>query len=534
MDPELRAAIGRIARVPQLLVACDYDGTLAPIVEDPTQGRTAARVGGRGPRAGRAAADHRRGGLRPGAARPGRAVPAAQRGAPGRQPRLRVRHRLRRAARPRAGRGAHPAARRAARDRRGAPGRPAGAQAGQRRGAHPRGRPAGRRRRPSRRSAAARPPGPDVTVTQGKEVIELSVVRHPQGHRGRPAAHPALRQRGAVHRRRRHRRERLRQPARPGRRHQGRPRRDPGRTTGWPSRSRRPGCSALLLETRRHWLFGERAVPIERHSMLANGRTVALLTPDARVTWLCHPRPDSAAIFADLLGGSPAGHFTRRARARRHPAGPALPPRHDDRGDPLVRADRHRLAGQPARDHPTARRSSRRLDPDPGAHRLRPGPAGVRAAARVRPGRRAAAAARRRPAGARLQRAGRALLPRRGVGGRRRRRARDRPGRRRPLRRRRAGRCWSCASARTAWSTTGCRSTSGRPPPSSRGGTGSPRCGCPSTARDLVAAQRAHAARAVPRGRPARSWPPRPPRCRRSWAASATGTTATAGCATRR
>ena len=66
----------------------------------------------------------------------------------------------------------------------------------------------------------------------------------------------------------------------------------------------------LLLETRRNWLFGERAVPIERHSMLSNGRTVALLTPEAKVTWLCHPRPDSAAIFADLLGGNPAGHFT--------------------------------------------------------------------------------------------------------------------------------------------------------------------------------------------------------------------------------
>ncbi|HEV7712395.1 MAG TPA: trehalose-phosphatase, partial [Asanoa sp.] len=36
IDPELRAAIGRIARVPQLLIACDYDGTLAPIVTDPT------------------------------------------------------------------------------------------------------------------------------------------------------------------------------------------------------------------------------------------------------------------------------------------------------------------------------------------------------------------------------------------------------------------------------------------------------------------------------------------------------------------
>jgi trehalose-phosphatase len=67
---------------------------------------------------------------------------------------------------------------------------------------------------------------------------------------------------------------------------------------------------ALLLQTRRAWLYGERSVPIERHSMLSNGRTVALLTPDAKLAWLCHPKPDSAAIFADLVGGAPAGHFT--------------------------------------------------------------------------------------------------------------------------------------------------------------------------------------------------------------------------------
>ncbi|HEY2724158.1 MAG TPA: trehalose-phosphatase, partial [Pseudonocardiaceae bacterium] len=36
---------------------------------------------------------------------------------------------------------------------------------------------------------------------------------------------------------------------------------------------------ALLVEERRAWLYGEQAVPIERHSMLSNGRTVALLTP---------------------------------------------------------------------------------------------------------------------------------------------------------------------------------------------------------------------------------------------------------------
>ncbi|MFB9906131.1 trehalose-phosphatase [Allokutzneria oryzae] len=66
---------------------------------------------------------------------------------------------------------------------------------------------------------------------------------------------------------------------------------------------------AFLVEERRTWLYGEQAVPIERISMLANERSVALLTPDAKITWLCHPEPDSGAVFADLLGGPTAGVF---------------------------------------------------------------------------------------------------------------------------------------------------------------------------------------------------------------------------------
>ncbi|HEX2130741.1 MAG TPA: trehalose-phosphatase [Actinophytocola sp.] len=67
---------------------------------------------------------------------------------------------------------------------------------------------------------------------------------------------------------------------------------------------------AFLLEERRLWLYGEQAPPIERLTMLASERSVALITPDARLTWLCHPEPDSAAVFADLLGGTSAGHFS--------------------------------------------------------------------------------------------------------------------------------------------------------------------------------------------------------------------------------
>ncbi|GGK59969.1 trehalose-phosphatase [Nocardia camponoti] len=67
---------------------------------------------------------------------------------------------------------------------------------------------------------------------------------------------------------------------------------------------------AFLAEERRMWLAGASAPRIERLSMLASPRSVALLTPDATVTWFCHPEPDSAAVFAHLLGGDSAGHFT--------------------------------------------------------------------------------------------------------------------------------------------------------------------------------------------------------------------------------
>lgn len=70
---------------------------------------------------------------------------------------------------------------------------------------------------------------------------------------------------------------------------------------------------ARLCELRGDWLAGAEAVPIERHSMLSDQRTAALVTPEGRITWMCMPRIDSPAIFAELLGGPAAGHFTIRA-----------------------------------------------------------------------------------------------------------------------------------------------------------------------------------------------------------------------------
>ena len=53
-------------------------------------------------------------------------------------------------------------------------------------------------------------------------------------------------------------------------------------------------------------------MPIERHSLLSDQRTAAIVTPDARVVWLCAPRIDSPPLLAELLGGPAAGFFAVR------------------------------------------------------------------------------------------------------------------------------------------------------------------------------------------------------------------------------
>jgi trehalose-phosphatase len=78
---------------------------------------------------------------------------------------------------------------------------------------------------------------------------------------------------------------------------------------------------SLLWAERRSWLYGELAPPIERLSMLGNRRSVALVTPDAKVCWQCVPGPGSAAVFADLLGGPSAGHFSIRPQRDALPLG---------------------------------------------------------------------------------------------------------------------------------------------------------------------------------------------------------------------
>src|SRR5690606_15929826 len=69
---------------------------------------------------------------------------------------------------------------------------------------------------------------------------------------------------------------------------------------------------AQVAELRAEWLAGSEAVPIERHSIVSDQRTVGLISPAGRVVWLCLPRLDSPAIFAELLGGPGAGFLEVR------------------------------------------------------------------------------------------------------------------------------------------------------------------------------------------------------------------------------
>lgn len=72
------------------------------------------------------------------------------------------------------------------------------------------------------------------------------------------------------------------------------------------------------------------APDIEQHSMLSDQRTVALVAPGARINWMCLPRIDSPAVFAELLSGPAAGYFSVA------PDGPASEPDCGYVGDTLV------------------------------------------------------------------------------------------------------------------------------------------------------------------------------------------------------
>ena len=186
-------------------------------------------------------------------------------------------------------------------------------QAGQRRGARP-GAPTPEVADEVDRRACATGPAtwPDVTSPTARRSIELSVIADPQGHRARPAAHPAV---GAA--------------------------RCCSSATTSPTRTRSPTCTAPTSASRSararprpayrvadpieaarvlgaaaarpagNWLFGERAVPIERHSMLANGAHRRAAHPGRQGHLAVPPAAGLRRRSSPTCSAaSPAGHFT--------------------------------------------------------------------------------------------------------------------------------------------------------------------------------------------------------------------------------
>ncbi len=73
-----------------------------------------------------------------------------------------------------------------------------------------------------------------------------------------------------------------------------------------------PEVCALLEEVarrRERWVRTRTLVPIDAHIALSDQRTMALVDRRANIAWLCLPRLDSSALFAELLGGPAGGHF---------------------------------------------------------------------------------------------------------------------------------------------------------------------------------------------------------------------------------
>lgn len=69
---------------------------------------------------------------------------------------------------------------------------------------------------------------------------------------------------------------------------------------------------SLLHDARVAWLAEVAAPPVQQHHLLSDQRTVALADTRASIVWMCSPRIDSPALFASLLGGPAAGSFDVR------------------------------------------------------------------------------------------------------------------------------------------------------------------------------------------------------------------------------
>lgn len=64
-----------------------------------------------------------------------------------------------------------------------------------------------------------------------------------------------------------------------------------------------------LAVVRADWIRGRHMTPLEQCGLLSDQRTTAIVSPGARISWLCLPRTDSSAIFSELVGGPIGGFF---------------------------------------------------------------------------------------------------------------------------------------------------------------------------------------------------------------------------------
>ncbi len=65
-----------------------------------------------------------------------------------------------------------------------------------------------------------------------------------------------------------------------------------------------------LVAARRAWLLENARTPIQNYSILSDQRTLAVLSPAGAIEWLCLPRIDAGSIFASLLDSESMGHWS--------------------------------------------------------------------------------------------------------------------------------------------------------------------------------------------------------------------------------